>query len=47
MATHQSSIPSSRHLLKPLTFDQTSYLIDGQPVYLLSGEFHYFPRSQG
>ena len=33
--------------LKRLTFNSTSYLLDGQPVYLLSGEFHYFrvPKS--
>jgi beta-galactosidase len=28
--------------LTPLTFSPTSYLLAGQPTYLLSGEFHYF-----
>jgi beta-galactosidase len=27
---------------KPITFDNTCYRIDRQPVYLNSGEFHYF-----
>jgi beta-galactosidase len=27
---------------KPITFDKTCYRIDGKPVYLNSGEFHYF-----
>lgn len=27
---------------KPITFDRTCYRIDGKPVYLNSGEFHYF-----
>ena len=28
--------------MKPVSFDAHSYFIDGQPVYLYSGEFHYF-----
>jgi beta-galactosidase len=28
--------------MQPITFDSTTYRIDGQPIYLLSGEFHYF-----
>lgn len=28
--------------MDPITFDTLTYRIDGQPVYLLSGEFHYF-----
>jgi beta-galactosidase len=28
--------------LPPITFDSKSYRIDGNPAYLLSGEFHYF-----
>lgn len=28
--------------MKPLTFTPTAYAIDGKPVYLNSGEFHYF-----
>ncbi len=28
--------------MQPITFDRHSYLIDGKPVYLNSGEFHYF-----
>ncbi len=33
--------------MKPITFDNTSYLVDGKPFYLNSGEFHYFrvPRA--
>ncbi len=28
--------------MQPITFDRTGYRINGQPVYLYSGEFHYF-----
>ncbi len=28
--------------MKPITFDKTSYFIDGKPAFLYSGEFHYF-----
>ena len=28
--------------VKPITFDSLCYRIDGRPVYLNSGEFHYF-----
>jgi beta-galactosidase len=28
--------------MKPIQYTRQSYIIDGQPVYLLSGEFHYF-----
>ena len=28
--------------MKPLTFDKKYYFIDGKPVYLYAGEFHYF-----
>ena len=28
--------------MKVFSFDAHSYLLDGQPAYLLSGEFHYF-----
>ena len=28
--------------MKPVSFNAHTYLIDGQPVYLYSGEFHYF-----
>ena len=33
--------------MQPITFDRVSYRIDGKPVYLYSGEFHYFrvPRA--
>src|SRR4029450_11514057 len=33
--------------MQPITFDRHGYRIDGQPVYLYSGEFHYFsvPRA--
>ncbi|MCL5996985.1 MAG: beta-galactosidase, partial [Chloroflexi bacterium] len=33
--------------MEPITFDKDCYRIDGQPVYLYSGEFHYFrvPRA--
>jgi beta-galactosidase len=33
--------------LKPITFDQKSYYIGGKPVFLYSGEIHYFrvPKS--
>lgn len=33
--------------MKPITFDTTCFRIDGEPVYLNSGEFHYFrvPRT--
>ena len=33
--------------MDPITFSPHNYLINGQPVYLLSGEFHYFrvPKS--
>ncbi len=33
--------------MEPITFDSTCYRIGGQPVYLHSGEFHYFrvPRA--
>ncbi|MBN2391830.1 MAG: beta-galactosidase [Anaerolineae bacterium] len=33
--------------MHPITFDRASYRIDGAPVYLYSGEFHYFrvPRA--
>ncbi len=33
--------------LPPVSFNHRSYLIDGQPIYLHSGEFHYFrvPKS--
>ncbi|GEM_PF-414123 len=35
------------YAIKPITFDKCCYRIDGHPVYLYSGEFHYFrvPRS--
>ena len=28
--------------MKPITFDRSCYRIDGKPLYLNSGEFHYF-----
>ncbi len=28
--------------MKPITFDSNCYWIDGRPIYLNSGEFHYF-----
>ena len=28
--------------MKPIAFDTLSYTIDGQPIFLCSGEFHYF-----
>lgn len=28
--------------MKPVTFDKLCYRIDGRPVHLISGEFHYF-----
>lgn len=28
--------------MSPITFDRNTYLIDGRPVYLNSGELHYF-----
>lgn len=28
--------------MKPITFDRHCYRIDGRPIYLHSGEFHYF-----
>lgn len=28
--------------MKPITHNRQSYLIDGKPVYLMSGEFHYY-----
>ena len=28
--------------MKNLKFNSISYQIEGEPVYLLSGEFHYF-----
>lgn len=28
--------------MQPITFDKQCYRIDGRPVYLYSGEFHYF-----
>lgn len=28
--------------MNPITFDSLTYRIDGNPTYLLSGEFHYF-----
>ena len=28
--------------MKPISFDRTCYWVDGKPVYLNSGEFHYF-----
>lgn len=28
--------------MNPLTFDSQSYLLNGSPVYLYAGEFHYF-----
>ncbi len=28
--------------MQPITFDRQSYYIAGEPVYLNSGEFHYF-----
>jgi beta-galactosidase len=33
--------------MQPVTWDSASYLVDGKPVYLNSGEFHYFrvPKS--
>jgi beta-galactosidase len=33
--------------MKPITFDSISYLIDGKPIFLYSGELHYFrvPRN--
>jgi len=33
--------------MRPINYDQTCYRIDGKPVYLNSGEFHYFrvPRA--
>ncbi|MGC9397221.1 MAG: beta-galactosidase [Anaerolineae bacterium] len=33
--------------MQPITFDRVSYRINGEPVYLYSGEFHYFrvPRA--
>ena len=30
------------HALAPITVDRTCYRINGQPIYLYSGEFHYF-----
>ncbi|HOU15730.1 MAG TPA: beta-galactosidase [Anaerolineae bacterium] len=28
--------------MQPIIFDRTSYCVNGEPVYLYSGEFHYF-----
>lgn len=33
--------------MQPVTFDRVSYRIDGKPVYLYSGEFHYFRVPRG
>ena len=30
------------HILSPITFDALCYRIEGKPVYLYSGEMHYF-----
>ena len=32
----------AKQALAPVTFDRLCYRIDGEPVYLYSGEFHYF-----
>lgn len=33
--------------MKPILYNRHSYLLDGKPIYLMSGEFHYFrvPKS--
>jgi len=31
-----------RSWMKPITFDTRCYRVEGEPIYLYSGEFHYF-----